>query len=86
MPDGLTPAMRDMLLVIQELVALDGCSPSYAEIAHEMSLSNVGGVHRLVNLLVERGWLGRKPHAARSLVVLRSVPMPEEPAYVVLAR
>ena len=83
---GLTRTQHDMMLIIQELVALDGHSPSYREIAHEMSLANVGGVGRIVDLLVERGYLDRQPCCARSLVVLRPVPMPDEPEFVVVAR
>ncbi len=69
---GLTRTQRDMMLVIQELIGLDGHAPSYCEIAHEMSLSNVGGVGRIVDILVERGYLDRRPRCARSLIVPRA--------------
>ncbi len=78
---GLTRTQHSMMLVIQELIALDGHSPTYREIAHEMSLSNIGGVGRIVDLLVERGHLGRRPHCARSLVVLAPVPMAADFAF-----
>lgn len=76
---GLTQTMRYMLLVIQELTAPDGRAPSFDELRREMCLSSNGRVSTIIDALVDRGYVARLPGRARSLVVLRSIPMPEEP-------
>jgi LexA DNA binding domain-containing protein len=76
---GLTAPQRDVLLIIQELTALDGVSPSYSELSREMVANNRGNAHRAVECLIERGYLACIPNRARSLTVLRPIPMPEEP-------
>lgn len=74
---GMTPLMRDCLLVIQELSA-DGVPPSYTEIARELDLKSKSGVHRLVSSLTSRGHLARLPHRRRSLAVRVPLPMPPD--------
>ena len=58
---GLTAAQADCARVIGALTSFEGNSPSYAEIAAELSLQSVGGVHRLVHGLIDRGWIKRPP-------------------------
>jgi SOS-response transcriptional repressor LexA len=79
---GLTAVMRDALLVIQELIAIDGRSPSYADIRREMCLASVSRVHKIILGLCDRGYLAKLPYRVRSLVVLRPIPFPEEPEIV----
>lgn len=54
---GLTPSQADCARVIAALTDFLGNSPSYAEIAAELSLQNKSGAHRLVHGLIERGWI-----------------------------
>lgn len=82
---GLTRTMRDCLLVIQELTALDGVAPKLDEIAHEMCFANRGRVQRLILDLKDRGYIDWLPYRRRSIVVLRPIPMPAEPEFVVLS-
>jgi SOS-response transcriptional repressor LexA len=79
---GLTRKQRDVLLVIQELTALDGVPPTYAEIAREIDAPSRSEIKRLLNLLRDRGWIDWLPYRHRSIVVLRQIPMPEEPEIV----
>lgn len=75
---GLTPVMRDAMLVIQELIALDGRAPTYRELAHELSIADGGWAHRIVSDLVDRGWLVRSSSKNRDITVLVAVPAVEE--------
>ncbi|MDW3204596.1 MAG: hypothetical protein R8L07_03555 [Alphaproteobacteria bacterium] len=74
---GLTAGQRDCLAVIQELTAVDGRCPSYAEIAREMDLPRRSAVKGLVDGLIERGWLSRVPGRRRSLVPLLTLRLPD---------
>lgn len=84
MPYGLTSKQYYCLCVIQELTDKHGVSPIYDEIAHELEIRSKSGIARLVKGLEERGYLTRIPARARSLMILRRVPMPVE-AEIVLA-
>lgn len=75
---GLTPLMRDCLLVIDELSEANGFSPSFREIGRELGLS-LSEVARVIASLEVRGHLARRPGHARTLTVLRSIPRPDEP-------
>lgn len=79
---GLTRAQRDTLLVIQELTAADGIAPSYDQIRRELEIASRGRICTIIDALVERGHVARLPRRRRSLVVLRPIPMPEEPVIV----
>ena len=54
---GLTPAQADCARVIAAMTDFLGNSPSYDEIAAELSLASAAGVHRLVHGLIDRGWI-----------------------------
>jgi SOS-response transcriptional repressor LexA len=75
---GLTRVQRETMLIIQELSGPDGLAPSFDEIAHELGLASKSGIVRLVDRLVERGHLARIVGKARSLKVLKPVPVPED--------
>lgn len=80
--DGLSRLERDVLLVIQELLALDGYGPSLIEIAHEVGCASKGNIHRVLAALRRRGFIEWLPRHHRSIRVLRPIPMPEEPEIV----
>lgn len=76
-PYGLTAAQRDLLLIVQELTALDATPPTYEELARELSTSSKGVVHALLAGLRARDHIDWIPYAARSLTVLVPIAMPD---------
>lgn len=75
---GLTRMQRDMLLVIQELIALDGYAPSYDGIAHELGLASKGRIAEVLTALKQRGHIDYQPRRPRSIIVLQPIPFPDE--------
>ena len=74
---GLTRSQLECLWVVQELSAVR--NPSLAEIAHELSMSNAGGVAQLLDQLRQRGYINnRLPGRSRNIRVLRTVPLPAD--------
>lgn len=65
---GLTPRQRQALNFINSYAASRQRSPTYEEIGKSLGLSR-SGVHRLVGILVRRGFVSRSPHLSRSIVV-----------------
>jgi len=73
----LTKKQRDLLLFINDYTQKTGLSPSFEEMKTGLELKSKSGIHRLINALVERGFLERLPNKARALEVKR---MPENVA------
>lgn len=67
----LTKKQRDLLLYINEYTQKTGLSPSFEEMKKGLDLKSKSGIHRLINALVERGFLERLPNKARALEVRR---------------
>lgn len=67
----LTRKQRDLLLFIDERMKSGDIAPSFDEMKDALGLKSKSGIHRLINALVERGYLQRLPHRARALEVLR---------------
>lgn len=65
----LTKKQRELLVLIHERMAQGEVAPSFEEMKVELGLASKSGVHRLINGLVERGYLERLPHRARALHV-----------------
>lgn len=65
----LTKKQRDLLLFINEYTQKTGLSPSFEEMKAGLDLRSKSGIHRLINALVERGFLERLPNKARALEV-----------------
>ena len=86
----LTQKQRDLLMFIHEYTARTGLSPSFEEMKDGLDLKSKSGIHRLINALVERGFLERLPNKARALEVkklpentgIRSVSSPETVAAI----
>lgn len=73
----LTPRQRDLLLFIQS--ALDrtgGIAPSRDEMKAHLGFRSKSGCQRLVDGLVERGYLRRLPYRGRALEVVKRAGMP----------
>lgn len=65
----LTKKQRDLLLYINDYTQKTGLSPSFEEMKKGLDLKSKSGIHRLINALVERGFLERMPNKARALEV-----------------
>lgn len=75
----LTKKQRDLLLYINDYTQKTGLSPSFEEMKKGLDLKSKSGIHRLINALVERGFLERMPNKARALEVKK---LPENMASV----
>lgn len=67
----LTKKQRDLLLFIHDYTRKTGLSPSFEEMKEGLDLRSKSGIHRLINALVERGFLMRLPNKARALEVVK---------------
>jgi repressor LexA len=65
----LTKKQRDLLIFINDYIQKTGLSPSFEEMKIGLDLKSKSGIHRLINALVERGFLERMPNKARALEV-----------------
>ena len=65
----LTRKQRDLLMFINDYIQKTGLSPSFEEMKIGLDLKSKSGIHRLINALVERGFLERLPNKARALEV-----------------
>lgn len=65
----LTKKQRDLLIFINDYIQKTGLSPSFEEMKEGLDLKSKSGIHRLINALVERGFLERLPNKARALEV-----------------
>jgi repressor LexA len=65
----LTQKQKELLLLIHERMATGDVAPSFEEMKELLGLKSKSGIHRLINALVERGYLERLPHRARALQV-----------------
>lgn len=70
----LTRKQRDLLIFINDYINNTGLSPSFEEMKVGLDLKSKSGIHRLINALVERGFLERLPNKARALEIKK---MPE---------
>lgn len=67
----LTRKQCELLKFIHERLTESGVPPSFDEMKDALDLKSKSGVHRLINALVERGFIRRLPNRARALEVLR---------------
>ena len=67
----LTKKQLELLTFIHDRVRETGIAPSFDEMKDALGLRSKSGIHRLINALVERGFLKRMPHRARALEVVR---------------
>ncbi|MCH7929094.1 MAG: repressor LexA, partial [Proteobacteria bacterium] len=73
----LTRKQHELLTYVNKRLKADGVSPSFDEMKDALGLRSKSGVHRLITALEERGFIGRLPHRARALQVLK---LPDEMA------
>lgn len=67
----LTRKQYELLVYIDRHLKQTGFSPSFEEMKDALNLKSKSGIHRLIEALEERGYLGRRHHRARALEVLR---------------
>ena len=67
----LTKKQKNLLVFINKKIRSSGVSPSYEEMKNSLNLKSKSGIHRLISALEERGFIGRLPHKARALEVLK---------------
>lgn len=65
----LTRQQKNLLLFINDRLNEEGVAPSFDEMRDALDLKSKSGVHRMVQALVERGFLERLPNRARALEV-----------------
>lgn len=69
----LTERQAEAMLFIQWRHKVSGFIPSQAEIGAAMGTKSKGAPARLIDELVERGYLGRVPRKARGLTIKRRI-------------
>ncbi|MGF3027988.1 LexA family protein [Methylobacterium aquaticum] len=78
LPVGLTALQSRAYAFIWTRVQT-GPAPSYDEIAAHLGQSSKGNICRLVQCLVERGYLVKRQHSARSIRLAPNAPVPVAP-------
>ena len=73
---ALTPKQAELLAFIKQYQAEQSCCPSYEEMNGALGLRSKSGIHRLVNALVERGFLRKAYHRHRALEVVQNPSLP----------
>lgn len=63
----MTYRQKEALDFIKGFWGQNGFAPSYDQIAEAMGIKSKSGVHRVITCLVQRGWVIREPHKARSV-------------------
>lgn len=66
----MTPKQKKLLDFIRNYIAEYEYGPTYDEMTHHLGMVSKGPAHRLVNKLVEQGYLRRKAAVARALEVI----------------
>jgi repressor LexA len=72
--DDLTPRQQSVLAFITDFQREFAIAPTVREIAAQLGLSSPGGIHRILNVLKERGYLGSDEAKMRSWRSLRPLP------------
>jgi DNA-binding MarR family transcriptional regulator len=67
---GLTPRQKQAIDFIHTEIVTKGISPSFDEIGAELGLVSKGAVARLVDVLVDRGFITIRKHVSRSIALI----------------
>jgi repressor LexA len=67
----LTPMQRRAFELIAQRLGAEGVAPTRTEMMAALGLRSKSGAQRLVEALIERGYLRRLPHRARAIEILR---------------
>ena len=63
----MTRKQKEVLEYIQRYIEANGYSPSFQEISEVCQTNSKGGTSRILDRLIEDGWLRKRSHRARSL-------------------
>lgn len=66
---GLTANQKKLFAFVETELQAGKPAPSFDEMKVFMGLRSKSGIHRMVEALVERGWLIRMPNRARSIAL-----------------
>lgn len=75
---ALTPAMRDLLLLIQRAIDRTQIAPTRREIAALLGGRSISTINYQLHALAQRGWIEMLPAHARAITLLRR--LPDQPA------
>ncbi len=70
----LTPKQAILLQFITDYTNVHGAAPSYDEMREAIGLKSKSGIHKLMNSLIERGFIEQIPNKARALRVVKNLP------------
>ena len=76
---SMTPRQAAALRYIHGYQLAHGYCPRFEDIRDALGLYSKANVGRLLDQLAERGWVRRMPGRARSIEVLRPLPVPHAP-------
>lgn len=73
---GLTRKQLQLLNYVRSYLAENGgVAPSFEEMKDALGIKSKSGIHRLITALIERGFIRRRPHYARTLEVIEADPL-----------
>ena len=67
----LTRLQHKLLVILNNHINKCGIAPSFEELQIEMQFKSKSSIHRLLDALVERGFVRRIKHRARAIEVIR---------------
>jgi len=67
----LTRQQRTLLVFIRDYIKREKVAPTYEEMKAAFGLQSKQGIHRLIQCLIERGYVKTIPGCARALKILR---------------
>lgn len=70
---GLTHKQRKLMVFLQNSIEKSDMVPSYDEMREHVGLKSKSGICRLIDCLVERGYIERLPRRARAIRVVKRV-------------
>lgn len=67
----LTKQQLKLFMIIDESLKKDGICPSFEEMKNLIGLKSKSGIHRLIKILEERGFIKQIPNKARALEIIK---------------
>lgn len=67
----LTPKQHKLLMFVHNYIQTTGYAPSFEEMFKALDLHSKSGIHRMLDALVERGFIKRLKSRARAIEVIR---------------
>lgn len=81
---GLTPTLAKLLAFLREYSTPDGVMPTYREMAAHLG-SGTSTTYKLINGLIDRGYVRRTPRRTRALELVDRLPADEAPTPVLIS-